>query len=122
MANVGKNRLVKVIFTNIHKINDACANNFGRYIMIAMKLKYYYFLLNSSYSGVSEKIKAHLSQHSPALQQLFSPHLFNFIQRNCQPHPHLKEGRDYVFYRRDYKGETIKLLPFYMTDFLFTEL
>ena len=23
---------------------------------------------------------------------------------------------------RDYKGETIKLLPFYMTDFLFTEL
>ena len=23
---------------------------------------------------------------------------------------------------RDYKGEKIKLLPFYMTDFLFTEL
>ena len=27
-----------------------------------------------------------------------------------------------AFYMRDYKGETIKLLPFYMTDFLFTEL
>ena len=24
-----------------------------------------------------------------------------------------------VFYMTDYKGETIKLLPFYMTDFLF---
>ena len=33
MTNVGKNRLVKVIFTNIHKISDACANSFGRYIM-----------------------------------------------------------------------------------------
>ena len=33
-----------------------------------------------------------------------------------------KEDRDYAFYMRDYKGETIKLLPFYMTDFLFTEL
>ena len=35
MTNVGKSRLVKVIFTNIHKISDACANSFGRYIMIA---------------------------------------------------------------------------------------
>ena len=30
MTNVGKNRLVKVIFTNIHKISDARANSFGR--------------------------------------------------------------------------------------------
>ena len=35
MTNVGKRRLVKAIFTNIHKISDACANRFGRYIMIA---------------------------------------------------------------------------------------
>ena len=33
------NRLVKVIFTNIHKISDACANNFGRYIMIAQCMR-----------------------------------------------------------------------------------
>ena len=38
------------------------------------------------------------------------------------PTPFKKEGRDYAFYMRDYKGQTIKLLPFYMTDFLFTEL
>ena len=39
MTNVGKNRLVKVIFTNIHKISDACANKFGRYIMIAQCMR-----------------------------------------------------------------------------------
>ena len=35
MTNVGKSRPVKVIFTNIHKISDACANSFGRYIITA---------------------------------------------------------------------------------------
>ena len=30
--------------------------------------------------------------------------------------------RDYALYMREYKGETIKLLSFYMTDLLFTEL
>ena len=35
MTNVGKSRLVKVILTIIHKISDACANGFGRYIMTA---------------------------------------------------------------------------------------
>ena len=39
MTNVGKNRLVKVIFTNIHKISHACANSFGRYIMIAQCMR-----------------------------------------------------------------------------------
>ena len=29
MTNVGKNRLVKVIFTNIHERSNACANSFG---------------------------------------------------------------------------------------------
>ena len=39
MTNVGKNRLVKVIFRNIHQISDACTNSFGRYIMIAQCMK-----------------------------------------------------------------------------------
>ena len=39
MANVGKSRLVKVIFTNIQKTSDACANSFGRYIMIAQCMR-----------------------------------------------------------------------------------
>ena len=39
MTNVSKSMLVKVIFTNIHKINDACANSFGRYIMIAQCMR-----------------------------------------------------------------------------------
>ena len=33
MTNVGKSRLVKVIFTNIHKISDACANSFSKYMI-----------------------------------------------------------------------------------------
>ena len=33
ITNMGKRRLAKVIFTNIHKTSDACS--FGRYIMIA---------------------------------------------------------------------------------------
>ena len=39
MTNVGKSRLVKVIFTNIHKISNACVNSFGRYIMITPCVK-----------------------------------------------------------------------------------
>ena len=39
MTNVGKSGLVKVIFTNIHKISDACANTFGRYIMITQCIR-----------------------------------------------------------------------------------
>ena len=34
VTNVGKSRLVKVIFTNIHKITDAGANSFVKYINI----------------------------------------------------------------------------------------
>ena len=80
MSNVGKNRLVKVVFINIHKISDACANSFGRYIMIAQYMRN---IFRKMKNGVSEKINVHLPQHHPALQQLFSPHLFNFIQKNC---------------------------------------
>ena len=39
MTTVSKSMPVKVIFTNIHKINDACANSFGRYIMIAQCMR-----------------------------------------------------------------------------------
>ena len=39
LNNVDKSKLVKVIFTNIHKISDACANSFGRYIMIAQCMR-----------------------------------------------------------------------------------
>ena len=65
MNNVGKSRLVKVIFTNIHKISDACANSFGRYIMIAQCMRngftYYNFMFLWK-NGLYEKIKAHLPQ------------------------------------------------------------
>ena len=39
MTNMGKSRLAKVIFTNTHKISNACANSLGRYIMIAQCMR-----------------------------------------------------------------------------------
>ena len=39
MTNVGKSRLVKVIFPNIQKTSDACSNSFGRYIMTAQCMR-----------------------------------------------------------------------------------
>ena len=53
MTNMGKSRLAKVIFTNIHKISDACANSFGRYIMIAQCVRnvFTFYYINSSFSG-----------------------------------------------------------------------
>ena len=39
ITNVGKSGLVKAIFANIHKMSDACANSFGRYIMIAQCMR-----------------------------------------------------------------------------------
>ena len=35
MTNMDKSRLAKMIFTNIHKMSDACVNSFGRFIMTA---------------------------------------------------------------------------------------
>ena len=48
--------------------------------------------------------------------------LILFKKKLLAPPPFKNESRDYGFYMRDYKGEIIKLLPFHMTDFLFTEL
>ena len=42
--NVGKSRLVKVIFTAIHNISDTCANSFVRYIMIAQCIREMFLL------------------------------------------------------------------------------
>ena len=39
MINVGKSRLVKVIFSNIHKVSDACANRFSKYIMVVQCMR-----------------------------------------------------------------------------------
>ena len=39
ITNVGKSGLVKAYFANIHKTSDACANSFGRYIMIVQCMR-----------------------------------------------------------------------------------
>ena len=52
-------------------------------------------------NGVFEKIKSHLPEHLPALQQLTSPHLFNFIQKIVSPTPHLKKRAETALHMRD---------------------
>ena len=82
--------------------------------------KCFYFLLNSSFPGkmvFMEKLKPIYPSTSQHYNSCSAP---TFLI--LDPPPFKKEGRDYAFYIRDYKGGTIKLLPFYVTDFLFTEL
>ena len=52
MTNVGKNMVVKVIFTNVHKISNACANSCRRYIMIVQCVRnvFTFYYINSSFS------------------------------------------------------------------------
>ena len=62
MTNVGKSRLAKVIFTNIHKMSDACAvlvdiswlHNVWEMFLLFIKFKFLYK------NGVPEKNKIHL--------------------------------------------------------------
>ena len=90
MTNVGKSRLEKVIFTNIHKISDACAVlvdiSWLHHVweMFLLFIKFRFLWKNSvSFTPVSP----------PALQQLFNPHLFNFIQKTDSPTPIHKRGQ-----------------------------
>ena len=87
--------------------------------------KCFYFLLNSSFSGkmvFMRKLKLIYPSTSQHYNNCSAPTFLILFKKFLDPPPFKKEGRDYAFYMRDYKGETIKLLPFYMTDFLFTEL
>ena len=70
-------------------------------------------------NGVSEKIYASTPNH---YSNCLAPTFLMSFKKCVSLLPFKKEGRDYAFYLRDYKGETTKLLPFYMTDVLFTEL
>ena len=67
--------------------------------------------------------KLKLFYPSPQALQRWSVLTFLILFKKClAPPPFTKEGRNYEFYMRDYKGEKIKLIAFYMTDFLITEL
>ena len=123
MTHVGKSRLVKAIFTKIHKISDAL-QFWCKHHDCTMYEKCFYFLLKSSSSGKMvflRKLKL-IYPGTPSITTIIHTHLFNFIQKIFSPTPFKKEDRDYAFCMTDYQGETIRLLPFYTTDLLFTEL
>ena len=89
-----------------------------------MHEKCFYFLLNSSFLGKMVFLRK-LKLISPSTSQRYSncsvPTFLILFINFLAPPPFIIEV-DYAFHMRGYKGETIKLLPFYMTDFLFTEL
>ena len=92
---------VNIVFSNINKISDACANSFGKCIMIA------------------QCVISVFTPAPPSITKIAQSPPFEFYSKNFLAPPQFKKGgRDYVFYMRNYKGKTIKLLPFYMTDFL----
>ena len=93
MINICKNRLVKVIFTNVHKIIDTCANNFGRHIKIAQYMRnvFTFYYTNSSFSGkivflrklkliYPSPLQCYNNFSVPTFLILFSPTpIFNFV-------------------------------------------
>ena len=87
--------------------------------------KCFYFLLNSSFSGkivFLRKLKFMYLSTPQHYNNCSAPTFLILFKNVLAPPPFKKEDRDYAFYMRDNKGETIKLFPFYVTDFLFKEL
>ena len=90
-----------------------------------MHEKCFYFLLNSGFPGKMVfigKLKLIYPTTSQHYKNCSAPTFLILFKRFLDLPPFKKEGRDYAFYMRDYKGATIKLLLFCMTDFLFTKL
>ena len=87
--------------------------------------KCFYFLLNSSFPEkmvFMRKLKLIYPSTSQYYNNFSATTFLILFKTILDPPPQFKkEGRDYAFYMRDYKGETIKLL-FYMKYFIFTEL
>ena len=117
---MSKSRLVKFIFTNTDKISDASTHH-----DCTMYEKRFYVLLDISFSGKMvflRKVKLICPSTLQHYNNCSAPTFLILFKIFSIPPPFKKEGRDYAFYMIDYKGEAIRLLPFYMTDFLFTEL
>ena len=87
--------------------------------------KCFYFLLHSSFSGkivFLGKLKLIYPSTPKHYNNCSAPTFLILFKKILAPAPFKKEVRDYAFYMRECKVETIKLLLFYMTDSLFTEL
>ena len=91
MNNVGKSRLLKVIFTNIHSISDT------------MFEKCFYFLLNSSFPGKMvfvRKLKLIYPRTSQHYSNCSAPTFLILFKKNLDPPSFKKQGKDYAFYER----------------------
>ena len=87
--------------------------------------KCFCFLLHSIFSGKMVflgKLKLVHPSTPKHYSNCSAPTFLILFKNVLAPPPFKKKGRDYAFFMREYKVETIKLLTFYMKDFLFAEL
>ena len=105
MTNVGQTRLVRVIFTNIHKIRDACTvlvdaswlHNIWEMFLLFIKFK---FLWKMVFTRKLKLIYPSTSQH---YKNCSVPTFLILFKKILDPPAFKKEGRYYAFYMRDYK-------------------
>ena len=102
MTNVGKSRLAKVVFTNVHKISDVCANSFGRYIVITQSMRNVF-----TFSQIQVSLEKWCFWEN--LVYPSTPHHYNnrsaltfsiAFKKLLAPPPFKKEGRDCILYER----------------------
>ena len=76
--------------------------------------KCFYFLLNSGFPEkmvFMRKLKLIYPSTSQHYNNCSARTILVLFKKFLDPPPFKKQGRDYAFYMRDYKGEAIKLLP-----------
>ena len=126
---------VKAIFTSIQEKSDACEHSFGGYIkwLIYCKMyeKCFYFLFKFMFlkkNVISEKTLKLISP-SPlkknkllCISTIAQHHLLILFKKFLAPPPIWKRETEIMHSKWKITKERIQLLPFYLTDNLFTEL
>ena len=92
---MGKSRLAKVIFINIHKIGDVCLVDTS---WLQMYEKCFYFLSNSHFSR-KVVFQRKLKSIYPSTPRI-SPTFLILFKKLLAPPPFKKECRNYILYER----------------------
>ena len=111
MTNLSKSRLVSHLYKHLQNKWCMCQQFWYCFCFISFK-----FLRKNCFLT---KLKL-ISSSTPQCYNNFLTSTFLILFKNfLVPFPFKREGRDYVFYMRDYKEETMKLSPFYLRFFIY---
>ena len=110
MTNLSKSRLVSHLYKHLQNKWCMCQQFWYCFYFISFKLL--------RKSGFLRKLKI-ISPNTPQrYNNCLAPTFLILFKKFLTIFPFKRESRDSAFYTRDYKGETIKLLPFYMRFFI----